>query len=171
MRWRTVRWATRPRTHSSFRTNPPRLAEEDAVEYPDSEELPLDEPPAEEGDDSVHRPTGGALDHAALEGAAETAAADELLVEAEEALLEEELALAEDPERAEHFLEAMERVMARHGRRKLTVRERAVRAAMLGYIHRAQIHYTQGPRRWDGINRRPRAGTGATPSTRIAHRL
>lgn len=36
-------------------------------------------------------------------------------------------------------------------------------AAWLSYDHRDRVHYTQGPRRWDGINRHLVARKGAYP--------
>ena len=48
-------------------------------------------------------------------------------------------------------------VLERHAKPKTTARERAVRAAMLGVGNCAQINYTQGPSRWEGIARGLRA--------------
>jgi cell wall-associated NlpC family hydrolase len=57
-----------------------------------------------------------------------------------------------------------EAVLARHGTPKLTARERAVRAAMLGYQHRDAIHYTQDAvLRWEGIHQGLRAYKGRFP--------
>ena len=42
-------------------------------------------------------------------------------------------------------------------------RQRAVNAALLGYRNREQIHYTQGARRWDGINDTDKASMGQYP--------
>jgi cell wall-associated NlpC family hydrolase len=56
-------------------------------------------------------------------------------------------------------------VLARHRVPKLTARERAVRAAMIGYRHRDAINYTQDAvRRWEGISKGLRAGKGQFPS-------
>ncbi|MDA0165829.1 hypothetical protein OM076_36520 [Solirubrobacter ginsenosidimutans] len=56
-------------------------------------------------------------------------------------------------------------VLARHRVPKLTARERAVRAAMLGWTNRDSIHYTQDPvARWEGIARSLRAGKGQFPT-------
>jgi cell wall-associated NlpC family hydrolase len=38
-----------------------------------------------------------------------------------------------------------------------------IRAALLGQKHAAQVHYTQGPRRWDGITNRCRSHRGRFP--------
>jgi cell wall-associated NlpC family hydrolase len=54
-------------------------------------------------------------------------------------------------------------VLARHSVPKLTARERAVRAAMVGYRNAAVIHYTQDGRRWEGIAKSLRAGKGEFP--------
>jgi cell wall-associated NlpC family hydrolase len=55
-------------------------------------------------------------------------------------------------------------VLARHRVPKLTARERAVRAAMLGHRHRDAILYSQHPvKRWEGIAKRLRAGEGEFP--------
>jgi cell wall-associated NlpC family hydrolase len=48
-------------------------------------------------------------------------------------------------------------VLERHATPRTTARERAVRAAMLGVGNCAQINYTQGPSRWEGIARGLRA--------------
>lgn len=42
-------------------------------------------------------------------------------------------------------------------------RQRAKRAAMLGYNRRGSIHYTQGAARWQGINLRCRSADGQYP--------
>jgi CHAP domain len=99
----------------------------------DVDKLPLDDPPAEEGDDgAAHLATGGAVDALrALEAEA-----------AEEEALDLELA-RDDP--VKRF------------------RVRVVRSALLGRLHAAEVHYTSGPRRWDGITNRCRAHLGRFP--------
>lgn len=42
-------------------------------------------------------------------------------------------------------------------------RDLAVQAAVLGYRNRAAVNYTQGPRRWDGINKHLKAWRGEFP--------
>jgi cell wall-associated NlpC family hydrolase len=56
------------------------------------------------------------------------------------------------------------RVIERHEVAKSTVRERVVRAAMLGYKHAPQIDYSQSPSRWQGIARKKRAHRGEFPT-------
>jgi NlpC/P60 family protein len=107
----------------------------------DIAKLPLDEPPADEGDDSAaHARTNGAVDElqALADEAAEQAALDppELAAENEEAGVGLDLT---------------------------ALRIRMVRAAMLGYKHRDEVHYTTGPRRWDGIMNRCRSHLGRYP--------
>jgi hypothetical protein len=46
---------------------------------------------------------------------------------------------------------------------RATARKRAVQAALLSYHHREVIHYTQGPRRWDGIRLGLNANHGEFP--------
>lgn len=46
---------------------------------------------------------------------------------------------------------------------RINARTRAVEAWMLGYTHRDQIAYTQGSRRWDGINKHCNARRGQFP--------
>jgi hypothetical protein len=107
----------------------------------DVENLPLDEPPTDDGDDGfVHEATNGVVDEqAALEAeVAEQAALDPSELEADE---EEEGV----------------------GANIAAFRMRAVRAAMLGYKHRDEVHYTQGPRRWDGIAHKCRSHLGRFP--------
>jgi cell wall-associated NlpC family hydrolase len=63
-------------------------------------------------------------------------------------------------------VEFAERVVDHHEVPKLTARERAVRAAMLGVKHRDQISYSQNPTaRWDGIHRECRAYKGQFPKS------
>jgi cell wall-associated NlpC family hydrolase len=110
----------------------------------DVEKLPLDEPPAEEGDDgAAHEAAGGAV--------------DELLALQEEAAEQEAL----DPEFApdDDDVDAAEAV----GINIKRFRARVIRAAMLGHQHAAEVHYTQGPRRWDGITNRCRSHLGRFP--------
>jgi hypothetical protein len=110
----------------------------------DVEELPLDEPPTEEGDDgAAHEATGGAV--------------DELLALQEEAAEQEAL----DPEFApdDDDVDAAEAV----GINIKRFRARVIRAAMLGHQHAAEVHYTMGPRRWDGITNRCRSHLGRFP--------
>jgi NlpC/P60 family len=109
----------------------------------DVDELPLDEPPGEEGDDAAaHQATNGAVDEAAalLAEAAEQEGLDPAELELEEAEVEEGIGLS------------IKRL-----------RIRVVRAALLGYKHKAEVHYTQGPRRWDGITNRCRSHLGRYP--------
>ncbi len=40
----------------------------------------------------------------------------------------------------------------------------ALQAAVLGYHHRDQIHYTQGPKRWEGIDSHRKAWRGEYPN-------
>jgi cell wall-associated NlpC family hydrolase len=61
-------------------------------------------------------------------------------------------------------VEFAERVLDRREKPKLTVRERAVRAAMLGVKHRDKIIYTQGPTRWSGIQQGKRAHKDQYPT-------
>jgi cell wall-associated NlpC family hydrolase len=49
------------------------------------------------------------------------------------------------------------------GKARTTARERVVRAAMIGVRNRDNISYTQGPKRWEGINRACRAYKGQYP--------
>lgn len=46
---------------------------------------------------------------------------------------------------------------------RIEARDRTVRAAMLALNHAPEIHYTQGPRRWDGINKDLRSQEGEYP--------
>ena len=48
--------------------------------------------------------------------------------------------------------------------KRINTRKRVKRAAMLGYYNRARIHYSQGSGRWQGINRKQRAGNGQYPT-------
>jgi cell wall-associated NlpC family hydrolase len=43
-------------------------------------------------------------------------------------------------------------------------RRLAMQAAFLGLAHAPVVHYTQGPRRWDGINRNLKAWRGQYPT-------
>jgi hypothetical protein len=110
----------------------------------DVDKLPLDEPPAEEGDDgAAHEATGGAVDELwALQAEA-----------AEQEALDPELPLDDDDEDAEEAI----------GINIQRFRIRVVRSAMLGHTHAAEVHYTMGPRRWDGITNRCRAHLGRFP--------
>ena len=53
-------------------------------------------------------------------------------------------------------------------------RRRAYNAAWLTYSNRTRVHYTQGARRWDGIDQGPQRPTGpstrATPTARASRR-
>lgn len=60
-------------------------------------------------------------------------------------------------------IEYAEAVLTRHVKPKTTARERAVRAAMLGVSHCANINYTQGPSRWEGISSGYRSFKGQYP--------
>jgi hypothetical protein len=46
---------------------------------------------------------------------------------------------------------------------RLLCRDRVVAAAMLALAHRAEVHYTQGAQRWDGIKNDRRARRGEFP--------
>jgi hypothetical protein len=133
------------------------------VEVADPETMPVEATTPEEQaavaaadhDDAAHAPEG-AVDEAAAfqEEADEEDAADEALLTDEE--LQSMLDDGED----------LDSEVSLEGGRRLTVarlRRRAVRSAMLGLKHRSQIGYTQGPRRWEGINRRRRAHRGQFP--------
>jgi len=95
----------------------------------DVAKLPLDAPPADDGDDSAaHAQTNGAVD---------------------------ELQALEDEAAEQAALDPPEDIKA--------LRLRVVRAAMLGYKHKDEVHYTTGPRRWDGITNRCRSHLGRYP--------
>jgi len=95
----------------------------------DVAKLPLEAPPADEGDDSAaHAQTNGAVD---------------------------ELQALEDEAAEQAALDPPEDIKA--------LRLRVVRAAMLGYKHKDEVHYTTGPRRWDGIMNRCRSHLGRYP--------
>jgi len=95
----------------------------------DVAKLPLDAPPADDGDDSAaHAQTNGAVD---------------------------ELQALEDEAAEQAALDPPEDITA--------PRLRVVRAAMLGYKHKDEVHYTTGPRRWDGITNRCRSHLGRYP--------
>jgi hypothetical protein len=47
---------------------------------------------------------------------------------------------------------------------RLEARARAVDAMTLLLNHKTQVHYTQGPRRWDGINHKLNAHIGGYPN-------
>lgn len=47
---------------------------------------------------------------------------------------------------------------------RIHARDLAVEAALLSIKHADKIHYTQGPRRWDGINKGLRASKGQYPT-------
>jgi hypothetical protein len=103
----------------------------------DVEAVPLNKPPADEGDDeAAHEATNGAVDEARA--------------------LREEVAEQEamDPD----YFDAAEA-----GGEIMKLRVRIVRAAMLGHKHAEAVHYTTGPRRWDGITNRCRAHLGRFP--------
>jgi hypothetical protein len=108
----------------------------------DVDVVPLDDPPADEGDDGkAHEASNGAVDEAqALREEA-----------AEQALLDPHVA-DDDADRAEAL-----------GIELKKLRVRIVRAAMLGHQHAPKVHYTTGPRRWDGITSRCRAHLGRFP--------
>jgi hypothetical protein len=46
---------------------------------------------------------------------------------------------------------------------RIRARDRAVQAAILGLNHAPKIHYTQGPKRWDGIRLHKNARAGQYP--------
>jgi NlpC/P60 family len=107
----------------------------------DVDKLPLDKPPEAEGDDSAaHGATDGAVDEtqALVEEAAEQEALDPKELDADDSA-------------------------AGIGLNIKALRKRVKRAAMLGYQHREDVHYTQGPRRWDGITNRCRSHLGRFP--------
>ena len=108
----------------------------------DVDALPLDEPPTDDRDDSAA--------HAATEGVV-----DEALALAEELAEQEAL----DPPDLEVDAADEEAI----GLSIQRLRARVIRAAMLGYMHKDQVHYTQGPRRWEGITNRCRAHMGRYP--------
>jgi hypothetical protein len=47
---------------------------------------------------------------------------------------------------------------------RIEARDRTVRAAMLGLKRKDSLHYTQGPRRWDGIRKDLRSQEGECPT-------
>lgn len=47
---------------------------------------------------------------------------------------------------------------------RIRARDRTVQAAMLALRHAPKVHYTQGPKRWDGIAKRRNARTGEFPT-------
>jgi hypothetical protein len=106
----------------------------------DVDKMPLDDPPTDEGDDSAaHAKTNGVVDDVqALEDEA-----------AEQAALDPAVPAADDEEGVGQDIKAL--------------RIRVVRAAMLGFKHRDEVHYTMGPRRWDGITNRCRSHLGRYP--------
>jgi CHAP domain len=107
----------------------------------DVEAVPLDDPPADEGDDGkAHEATNGAVDEA--QALREEAAEQEAL----------------DPEREDEDRDA-----GAAGVKLKKLRLRIVRAAMLGHKHAPKVHYTMGARRWDGITNRCRAHRGRFP--------
>jgi hypothetical protein len=108
----------------------------------DVDALPLDEAPTEEGNDSAA--------HAADNGAVNEAQA--LLEEAAEQEALDPEGLDEEGDDEEGIGLSIKRL-----------RIRVVRAALLGYRHKNQIHYTQAPRRWDGISNRCRSHLGRYP--------
>jgi hypothetical protein len=111
----------------------------------DVEDVELDEPPDDENDDgAAHQATNGAVDEvqALREEAAE-----------QEALDPEDLPDADEDEEGAGAV----------GANIKKLRLRIIRAARLGHKHAAQVHYTMGARRWDGITNRCRAHRGQFP--------
>jgi hypothetical protein len=51
-----------------------------------------------------------------------------------------------------------------NAKERYNARQRAVRAALLGYRHRGSIHYTQGQRRWEWWRDKEHAAEGQYPS-------
>jgi len=105
------------------------------------DKLPLDKEPPPDGDDSAaHAADNGAVD--------ELRAIEEELAEQEslEAELDEEAEGEEGP-----------------GPGIKRIRRRVIRAAVLGVKHADRVHWTQGPRRWDGITNRCRSHRGRFP--------
>jgi CHAP domain len=47
---------------------------------------------------------------------------------------------------------------------RIRARDRTVQAALLALHHKAKVHYTQEPKRWDGIANRRNARTGEFPT-------
>lgn len=47
---------------------------------------------------------------------------------------------------------------------RIRARDRVVQAALLGFHHAPKIHYTQGPKRWEGIDKRLNARLGQFPT-------
>jgi hypothetical protein len=47
---------------------------------------------------------------------------------------------------------------------RIRCRDRAVQAAKLGLANKANLHYTQGPQRWDGIKNHRNAQLGQCPT-------
>jgi len=108
----------------------------------DVESLPIAEPQEPDGDDgAAHGATNGAVDEvrALQEEAAE-----------QEALDPQDLGPEEDEEGAV-------------GVNIMRFRARVVRAAIFGHKHEPEVHYTMGPRRWDGITNRCRTHAGRFP--------
>jgi hypothetical protein len=107
------------------------------------EDVELDEPPDQEGDDgAAHSATNGAVD--------EVQALEEEAAE-QEALDPEEFPDDEDDEEGAVGVNIKK------------LRKRIIRAAMLGHKHEPQVHYTMGARRWDGITNHCRAHRGQFP--------
>ena len=115
------------------------------------DKLPLDKDPPPDGDDSAaHAMDNGAVD--------ELQALEEELAEQES--LDPELLEELEAEEAEEDEEEGEEGPSPGIKR---IRRRVKRAALLGQQHAPQIHYTQGPRRWDGISNRCRSHRGRFP--------
>ena len=116
----------------------------------DVDKLPLDKEPPPDGDDTAaHAADNGAVDE--LQAIEEELAEQESLDPDLEGDLDEEDEGDED-DGEEGPSPGIKRI-----------RRRVKRAALLGQKHAAQVHYTQGPRRWDGITNRCRSHRGRFP--------
>jgi hypothetical protein len=76
-----------------------------------------------------------------------------------------------DPKGSEHaVVEARMLAAALTPAQVAQERSLAVQAAQVALAHRDAVHYTQSPRRWDGINRALLGSRVSTPTTRTARR-
>lgn len=69
----------------------------------------------------------------------------------------------EERERRDRKREAEQRAKRHDGGDVAEVRERAVAAMRLLYLHEPEVHYTQGARRWDGLRLDLNPGQGQFP--------
>ena len=58
---------------------------------------------------------------------------------------------------------AMNSVSGLNYKQRILARDCVCQAAQLAYRHRDQINYTQGPKRWEGINKKCNARKGEFP--------